>query len=1122
MSRQQVEVQAFLARVRRRWTVTAMLRAGASAAAGGGAIVLAAVIVDRVWLPSDLPLIVLALTASLTATAYAAWVLWPLRRWPTVRQVARFVEEQVPELEDRLASAAELGDRPTASGVHALMIADAARQVQRIVLDRVVARARVRRAIGYGAASGVALAVVFGVAAEPARRAAGAAWLYAFPSTIRIEVLPGNARVIAGQPLRVRAHISGIADASGRTRVLLQVESSGEWRGIEMQPVEDGFQFDFASILESFRYRVVAARARSAEYAVDALVLPHVDRIDVEYDYPAFTGLDRRVELDGGDIYAPAGTGVTLIVHADKPVVDGAMVLADGSRIVFTARDDVTLTGVFEVSADDTYRVALSDADGLSNPGEMQHFIRAIDDRPPDVRILRPAGDRSVTPLEEVTIEARADDDYGLERFELVYAVRGGEEQAVLLPGSAGATTRAGTHILYIEDLDVEPGDFVTYYARALDQNRAKASTETRSDIFFLDVAPFEQEFVEAQSQSQSGDGGTGIADLAAAQREVIVATWKLDRRPADAALDDDVRTVARAQGELKLRAEQVVEELGGRPVRGGAADGDPLSLAVRAMGEAQTELDGLHTSTALPHEMEALNQLLHALAEVRRREVARQQAAGGGGSGRSGQDLSALFDQELRRQQKTNYETRSSARQQNATPESEALARVRELAERQDALSRRQRDIARRQAELDPEAFQRELERLTREQSELRRQAEELVRALDRMAAAARHASGERAGDASNRSARASGGERMREVSESMRGATSGLRREDLDAAGEQGQQALTQLRSLEQELRSLDPEERRRAAAELEMEAQALAEAQRQVARETGQLEASAASREARQRLADQQQQMAGRVETLARAAMALARTAGDPATQQALEAAAGTLEEERVAERLRESAEAFREAFESVDASSVEERRRLATAEQALAEVMARAASEIGEAPGEASADAHRWSAELGGARDLRARLADLERQLDALEQADDAGHADEPGADAADERSELARLADAYERELRRAEDLLGGLRRENPSLTGSLAAAQGLRDVRSAPGTEAFKQDFARWDELRVDVGVALERFEASRERLLEAEELTGHLSAGADDRVPDAYRALVEAYYEALAVGRRP
>ena len=1126
MSRQQIELQAFLAGVRRRWTMTAALRAAGSAAAGGGAIVLTAVIVDRVWLPSDLPLVVLALTALVAAVVHVAWALWPLRRLPTARQVARFVEERVPELEDRLASAAELGDRPAESGLYALMLADAAEQVQRIALDRVVARARLRRAIGYGAVSGVALAVVLGLAAEPARRAVGAAWLYAFPNTIRIEVLPGDARIIAGQPLRVHARISGVAQASGRTRAFLQVESSGEWRDIEMQPVENGFQFDFASIVDSFRYRVVAASARSAEYTVDALVVPHVDRIDVEYDYPAFTGLDRRVELDGGDIYAPAGTSVTLVVHADKPVVDGAMVLGDGTRVALTANDATTLTGAFEVSADDAYRVALSGVDGLSNPGEMQYFIRAIDDRPPNVRILRPEGDRSVTPLEEVTIEARADDDYGLDRFELVYAVRGGEEQAVPFPGSADARTRAGTHILYVEDLDVEPGDFVTYYARALDQNRAKASNEARSDIFFLDVTPFEQEFVEAQSQSQSSDGGTGLSDLTAAQREIIVATWKLDRRPADAALDDDVRTVARAQGELKLRAEQLVQDLGGRQARGGvtveSAAGDPLDEAVRAMGEAQTELDGLQTSNALPHEMEALNQLLHAQAEIRRREVARQQAAGGGGSGRAGQDLSALFDQELRRQQQTNYETRSSARQRSATPETEALARVRELAERQDDVSRRQRDLSRRQAELDPEAFQRELERLTREQSELRRQAEELARALDQMNEAARQASGEPAGDPSGRSARASGGERMREISESMRGASSGLRRVDLDAAGEQGQQALARLRRLEQELRSLDPEERMRAVAELQMEARALAERQRQVARETEQLKASAASQDARQRLADQQEQMADRVERLERGATDLARATEDPATREALDEAAGTLDAERIAERLRESAEAFREAFESTDAALIEERTRLANSEQALAEAMARAASEIGEAPGEASSEARQLSAELAGARDLRARLADLERQLDALARADDAGGADAPEAEATDVTGELARLAEDYERELRRAEDVLDGMRRENPSMTGTLAAALGLRDVRSAPGTEAFKQDFALWDELRRDVGVALERFEASRLRLLEAEELAGRLSAGADDRVPDAYRALVDAYYEALAVRRRP
>ena len=59
--------------------------------------------------------------------------------------------------------------------------------------------------------------------------------------------------------------------------------------------------------------------------------------------------------------------------------------------------------------------MALADHDGLESAGDTEYFIRTLDDRPPDVRILRPASDKQVTPLEEVLIEARADDDYGIE-----------------------------------------------------------------------------------------------------------------------------------------------------------------------------------------------------------------------------------------------------------------------------------------------------------------------------------------------------------------------------------------------------------------------------------------------------------------------------------------------------------------------------------------------------------------------------------------------------------------------------------------------------------------------------------------------------------------------------------
>src|SRR5919197_445825 len=114
--------------------------------------------------------------------------------------------------------------------------------------------------------------------------------------------------------------------------------------------------------------------------------------------------------------------------------------------------------------------------------------------------------------------------------IDLVYSVRGRAEKVLPFRRDGSGVTVTGQRTLYLEDLGVEPGDFVTYYARATDVSRGKRSSEARSDIFFLEIKPFEEEFVAAQSQAMGAGGGGGdksLEDLATAQKEIIVATWK-------------------------------------------------------------------------------------------------------------------------------------------------------------------------------------------------------------------------------------------------------------------------------------------------------------------------------------------------------------------------------------------------------------------------------------------------------------------------------------------------------------------------------------------------------------------------------------------------------------------
>ena len=58
-----------------------------------------------------------------------------------------------------------------------------------------------------------------------------------------------------------------------------------------------------------------------------------------------------------------------------------------------------------------------------------QYTIDALDDQPPTVSIAKPGRDTTASPIEEVFVEARAEDDFGVKDLDLVYSVNGGAEK---------------------------------------------------------------------------------------------------------------------------------------------------------------------------------------------------------------------------------------------------------------------------------------------------------------------------------------------------------------------------------------------------------------------------------------------------------------------------------------------------------------------------------------------------------------------------------------------------------------------------------------------------------------------------------------------------------------------
>jgi hypothetical protein len=812
--------------VRKRWTTRVALRTTARSCTAAALGLAPAALADYWFRPQGPALLWFAATAIAFAVAFVWLVLRKIPPRPSDRQVARFIEERATalsagELNDSLVSAVDAAERGNTrdAALLPLMLRDAIVKVRMMPPADILPRAESRRAALHAVVAASLLVAALVASAQFLERAGATAWVRLFPGSVRIEVLPGDVRVRAGTPLRIRAALHAPRRALTGIVPELSLTGSDAGRVVAMTPAGGAFEFTVGAVDRTFSYAVTAGSSRSPRYTVTALTPPRVERIDLRYEYPSFAGLAPREERDGGDVYAPEGTRVRVRIHTDKPIASGELAFGHSPAIALRAAGARQVEAELILAKDDSYRVRLADSDGLQSSGDLEYFIRLMDDRPPDVRILRPSADQQITPLEEVPIEARADDDYGIGTFELVYSVSGRSERVVPFERMSGTNVqKIGTRLLLAEDLDVKPGDVITYYARARDIARGKRATEATSDIFFLEVKPFNSEFVQAQSQGGGGGSEPQLDSLIQAQKQIISSTWNVERRSGGGRSAGDVKAIAAAQAELKARAEQQLSALRRRPGRGfglsperqiraapqtRAPAGEPVQMAVDAMAQALRELGSDRTKEALEHEMAALNGLLQAQAEERRRQVMQQaNGAGSGGSNRTEQDMSALFDKELQRQQRTNYETRPSVENRPDRSESEAaLERIRDLARRQEDLSRRQAELA--QADLTAEEMKRQLERLTREQTELREEAEGILRRKADAAASARA----RAGQQKDPAREGRGDQQqtgLQGASDQMRSAASELRRDDPAAAAASGRRAAEQLRQLAQQDRA------------------------------------------------------------------------------------------------------------------------------------------------------------------------------------------------------------------------------------------------------------------------------------------------------------------------------
>jgi len=168
----------------------------------------------------------------------------------------------------------------------------------------------------------------------------------------------------------------------------------------------------------------------------------------------------------------------------------------------------------------------------------------ALTNQRPVLKLIFPRGDQRVSRLEELQLEGEAADDFGLVKYGIGYTLNGLDPQLVELGHAApGGQKQSFKYLLALENLGVEVDQVVAYFIWADDFGPDAKVRRTFSDIYFAEVRPFESVFRAGQSGptgdengAQTGQSGNRGTELAEIQKEILIATWKLQQEKFTAA----------------------------------------------------------------------------------------------------------------------------------------------------------------------------------------------------------------------------------------------------------------------------------------------------------------------------------------------------------------------------------------------------------------------------------------------------------------------------------------------------------------------------------------------------------------------------------------------------------
>ncbi len=261
------------------------------------------------------------------------------------------------------------------------------------------------------------------------------------------------------------------------------------------------FSYKFVNVQKNTEFKLYSGGIESKDYTLEVLKKPNILSFSTKLHFPAYIGRASEELSNVGDMVVPQGTTIGWVFNAQN--TDQLLLRFGNDPNVETKRfDDELFQFSRRALKDETYKVFLRNA-LLSGADSVAYTISVIPDLHPQISVEE---FKDSANMKQSFFAGDASDDYGLQNLTFNYQIKKGKGGGQMPLNTVKIEKPAGKQIEYqynwdVRNLNLEPGDEVSYYFEVFDNDGVNGSKSARTGIMQYRM-PTLDEFRQQQAKN--------------------------------------------------------------------------------------------------------------------------------------------------------------------------------------------------------------------------------------------------------------------------------------------------------------------------------------------------------------------------------------------------------------------------------------------------------------------------------------------------------------------------------------------------------------------------------------------------------------------------------------------